>query len=98
MSEEVKPKPEAVKPDPQAGYLVTVTREPYMDFFTLTLPNGASEELEVEDTRAWFRERNADMDKIETMLDHVWNFYYGEVMIHNYVEPEIARLPHSPDI
>jgi len=77
---------------------VVVTREPFMDFFLLTLDNGYTEELEVEDTRAWFKERGADMDKVEKALDHCWNFYYSEINILNPKEPNKSNLPHAPNI
>ena len=77
---------------------VVITREPWGEFFTLTLDNGHTEELEVEDTRLWFKERGAEMDRIEKVLDHCWNFYRSEVVIHNPKNPPLPPLPHAPKV
>jgi len=75
---------------------VLITREPFIDFFVVTLDNGHTEELEPEECRAWFKERGANMDKIEKALDHVWNFYRVEVNINNPKEPPMSSVPHAP--
>jgi hypothetical protein len=77
---------------------VVITREPFGDFFMLTLDNGHTEELGVEDTRLWFKERGAEMDKIEKVLDHCWNFYRSEVIIHKPKSPPLPLLPHAPKL
>lgn len=77
---------------------VAITRPMWGEFFTLTLDNGFTEELEPEEVRAWFKVRGANMDKIEKTLDHVWNFGSAEVNIANPKEPPVTRLPYSPDI
>jgi len=80
------------------GLHVVLTREPFIDYFTIILDNGYTEELEAEDCRTWFRERGANMDAIEKALDQCWNFYRSEVNIRNPKEPPRPILPHSPDI
>lgn len=77
---------------------VVITREMWGEFFTLTLDNGHTEELEPEDIRAWFKLRGADMDKVEKVLDQAWNFQRAEAIFDHYKEPKIVRLAHSPDI
>jgi hypothetical protein len=92
MSEEATVAEVAIPP----SLHVLITREPFSDFFTITLDNGHSEELEVEDTRLWFKQRGADMDKMEKVLDHVWNFYRAEAVVDNPKEPSVAKLAYSP--
>lgn len=77
---------------------VVILREPWMEYFTLVLDNGDSEELEVEDTRQWFRERGANMDAVEKALDQAWNFYRSEVNINKPKLPPQPKLPHAPKI
>lgn len=77
---------------------IKIEREPWSDYFTITSPNGHSEELEVEETREWFRTRGANMDKLETVLDHVWNFRRAEVTIKNFRAPQEPSTPHAPRI
>jgi len=77
---------------------VVITRQPFIDYFTLRLENGYTYELEPEDTRAWFKIRNADMDTVERALDHCWNFGYSEVRIHNFREPVLDKRTAEPDI
>jgi len=68
------------------------------EFFTLALDNGQTEELDPEETRTWFKVRGANMDAIEKVLDHVWNFQRAEVDIQNPKEPPMTRLPYAPDL
>lgn len=77
---------------------VAITREPFIDYFVITLDNGHTEELEPEECRQWFKERGANMDKIEKLLDHVWNFHMGEVNIHNPKEPPLPKMAHAPKL
>lgn len=77
---------------------ITITREPFSDYFVLTLSNGHTEELEVEETREWFRVHGADMGKMETALDHVWNFGRAVVVVKNFRSPESLRHPNAPQI
>ena len=88
--------PNISEPITPAGLHVLITREPFSDFFVITLDNGHSEELEVEDTRLWFKQRGADMDKMEKVLDHVWNFYRAEAIVDNPREPSVPKLAYSP--
>jgi hypothetical protein len=77
---------------------VILTREMFSIFYTLSLPDGTSEELEIEEVRAWFTERGADPDKMEKVYDQVWNFLRAEVLIENPRVPSRPLLPYSPDI
>ena len=77
---------------------VVITRPMWGEFFTLTLDNGQTEELDPEETRTWFKVRGANMDVIEKVLDHVWNFQRAEVDIENPKEPPATKLPYAPDI
>lgn len=77
---------------------VKITRPMWGEFFTLTLDNDYTEELEPEEVRLWFKVRGANTDIIEKTLDHVWNFGSAEVNIANPKEPPVTRLPYSPDI
>ena len=93
------PQPVIPKPDlttKRASLHVLITREPFIDYFVITLDNGHTEELEPEECRAWFKERGANMDVVEKSLDHVWNFYRVEVNINNPKEPPMSNIPHAP--
>lgn len=77
---------------------VHVTREPFADYFVITLENGQSEELEVEDTKQWFREHGANMDVVDKCLDHVWNFGRADVVISDFRLPKYKLHAHSPKL
>ncbi len=77
---------------------VVITREPFIEYFVITLDNGHTEELEPEECRAWFKERGANMDIVEKALDHCWNFYRSEVNIRNPKEPPAPNIPHAPKL
>lgn len=77
---------------------VTILREMWGEFFTLQMDNGQTEELDPEEIRAWFKVRGADMDKMEKVFDHVWNFGRAEAEIENPKAPPVTRLPYAPDI
>ncbi len=81
-----------------SGLHVFITREPFSDFFVIRLDNGHTEELEVEDTRQWFKDRGANMDKVEKVLDQVWNFQRAEVFFDTYKEPSLPSIPHAPKL
>ena len=83
---------------PTGAVRVKITREPFMQWFNLELDNGYSEELEPDETREWFQLRGANMDIVEKCLDHVWNFYHGELWIGNYKEPTLVNPAVSPNI
>lgn len=85
-------------PAPGNELHVIIEREMWSEFFLLTLSSGHTEELDVEQTREWFKVRGADMDKMEKVLDHCWNFGRSEALIENPKEPPVTRLPYSPDI
>jgi len=67
--------------------VVKLTRKPFMSWITITLKDGATEDLEPDDVRAWFKTRGARMDIVEKAMDHVWNFYVAEVTINSPKEP-----------
>lgn len=92
------PPPTGPEPKLTAALHVTITREMWGEFFTLIMDNGQTEELDPEEIRAWFKVRGANMDKIEKVLDHVWNFGRAEAEIENPKEPPITKLPYAPDI
>lgn len=77
---------------------VVVTREYGMEYLTLWLDDGTSEEFEVEECKQWFKDRGANMDKIDKALDHCWNFYRVELNIHNPKEPPKSKLAHAPKV
>jgi hypothetical protein len=92
-------------PDQSKSLTFFVTREPFTDFFTIHLvdpttgkPNGQTEELDVDETYTWFKERGADMALLEKALDHVWNFYKGAFEISNYREPVQRNTATRPRI
>lgn len=78
--------------------LVKIAREPFGDYFTLTLPNGHTEELEPDDARAWFKEHGAEMDAVEKALDRTWNFYSANFIIENYSEPVMKKSKYAPNL
>lgn len=85
------------EPIPQENSLhVVVTREPFMDFYLLTLDDGTTEEFEIEDCKRWFEDRGANMDIVDKAMDHCWNFYRAEINIRNPKEPPQPKLPHAP--
>ena len=77
---------------------VKINREMFSLFYTLTMDDGSSEELELEDMREWFRVRGADMDKMQEAFDTVWNFLNVEVVIASPKIPQGPKLPYAPDI
>jgi hypothetical protein len=83
---------------PNGSLHVVLLREMWCEFFTIVLDSGYTEELDPEETRAWFRVRGADMDRMEKALDQTWNFGRCEVEIENPKTPRVTRLPHSPDV
>jgi len=75
--------------------LVKIYREPFIDFFQLTV-GESSEELDPEDTRDWFRVRGANMDIVEKALDHSWNFRHATLMIENPKEVVVKNQHIQP--
>jgi hypothetical protein len=96
------PSPNAV---PLKSLTFLVTREAFSDFFVIHLVdpftgriNGQTEELDVDETLAWFKARGADMVLLDKALDHVYNFYKGAFEISNYKEPPIKNAAIRPRI
>lgn len=85
-------------PTVNSAIRAVITREMWGEFFTLHLDNGQTEELDPEEIRVWFKVRGADMDKLEKVFDHVWNFGRAEVEIENPKTPPSTKLPYAPDI
>ncbi len=76
------------------GHTVTVklSRIPFGDYFTLTLDNGHTEELEPEETRKWFYTHGVtDKLGLEKCLDECWNFYESVVEIDSFKVPVAAH-------
>jgi len=96
-SPEARPVFSGLPPSGTVLHLI-ISREMWGEFFTLHMDNGQTEELDPEEVRKWFKERGADMDKIEKVLDHVWNFGRAEVEIETPRTPTIRRLPYEPNI
>lgn len=97
-----KPVPVVVGPRPKSKsdnrLCVVITRPMWCEFFTLHLENGHTEELDPDEIRNWFKVRGADMDKMEKVFDHVWNFGKAEAAIKNPKTPPDTRLPYAPNI
>jgi hypothetical protein len=72
--------------------LVKIYREPWIPFFELTLENGHSFEFDAEEALEWFKERGADMEKVEKAMDYAQNFYHANIEINNPKAPK----PSSP--
>lgn len=85
-------------PAKKQSLVVHIHRPMWGEYFTLTLPNGHTEEIDPEEIRPWFKVRGANMDIIEKVLDHAWNFQNANVEIENPKEPPVTRLPYAPDI
>ena len=56
------------------------------------------EELDTEETYAWFKERGADMDAVDKALTHIWNFLKGGILIKNPKTPRRPVVPHAPQL
>lgn len=69
-----------------------------MDFYVITMDDGYTEELEIEDCKQWFKDRGANMDAVDRALDHTWNFRRAEIVIRNPKEPLQSKLPYSPKL
>lgn len=78
------------------GLHVEILREPFSDYVTLKLDNGHSEDLDADETRAWFRVRGANMPVIESALDYVFNFNHADVYIKNPIEPILGNPRLTP--
>lgn len=77
---------------------VIILREMWGEFFTIQLDNGHTEELYPEEIRKWFKDRGANEESTEKVLDQAWNFGAAKATFENYKEPKSTRLPHSPNI
>jgi hypothetical protein len=77
---------------------VAITREPFSDYFVLTLDDGQVEELSAEDTHKWFDERGANMYEVGKMLDHVWNFGSADVTISKPIKPKVRQHSTAPEL
>lgn len=77
---------------------VRVTREPFLEWFTIHLGKDQTEELEPDECRDWFRVRGANMDALERALDRCWNFYEVDIWIQHPKEPTILNPKIEPKI
>ncbi len=92
-----EPMPEPVVRDEPVK--IVVTREPFSDYFVLTLPDGKTEELEVEETRAWFKAHGAvNIDNLESGLDFCWNFGSDIIWIENFKQPVFKYPAFEPQV
>jgi hypothetical protein len=80
---------------------VILFREPFSEYFDLTLPDfnpPRTEQLEPDEVRAWFKERGGDVEKLETVLDYCWNFSKQQtVVIANPRPPKRTVLDPALD-
>lgn len=94
----VVPTGRALPVDTTTGLTVSLSREPFLDWFTITLSNGHTEELEADETREWFRARGANMDLVEKALDHTWNFCHCQITIAKPRRVPLSDPSIQPDI
>jgi hypothetical protein len=78
--------------------VVKLTRIPFGSFVTLTLDDGATEDLEPDEAREWFKIRGANMEGVEKALDYVWNFYTAGITVHNPKKPILKTSRVTPRI
>ncbi len=83
---------------PADALRILIQREPFSDLFTLTLPNGHTEEVYWDEVDEWFKVRGADMDAAKAALDYVWNFGEVDFVIAVPKNPLHARGKHAPKI
>lgn len=83
MSDTAQPKSEETVP-----LEVMITREPFSDYFILTVDGVQVEEMEIDDVLAWFNVRGANMYEIGKVLDYVWNFGRANVVIDKSIKPK----------
>jgi hypothetical protein len=81
--------------------LVKVVREAGLDFFTLTLPDNSSEEIDAEEAVEWFRlhhQGKMDYTLIERAIDDAWNFGEANILIDKprFPKQEVTRT--TPNI
>lgn len=80
---------------------VRLTRQPFMDEFTIHLPNGHTEELDPDETRQWFYDHGVSKkssEALEKLLDECWNFYESAVTIESYREPVKPFPGYQPQV
>lgn len=84
--------------------IVELTREPWGESFMLAIDRAgrkSTEELEPDETRAWFKEHGITNDEaLEKALDECWNFYRTTIVIpgHVYKEPKKPFANFQPKI
>lgn len=78
--------------------LIKVNREPGLDFYVMTFPDGTTAEVDAAEALDWFRERHylyrMDEHLIGKALDDAWNFGSAEILIENArrVSPPPSRV------
>lgn len=77
---------------------VKISREPFLAWFKLILPNGQTEELDPDETREWFKVRGANMIALDKALDYCWNFYNSEFVIQNPKTPNVLNHNIAPQV
>jgi hypothetical protein len=81
--------------------LVLVTREVGLDWFTMHLPDGSTEDVDAEEAVEWFRLRHSgrmDLTLIERAIDDAWNFGESEVLIQNPRRPAVEVNRTTPKV
>ena len=69
-----------------------LSREPFMPWITITLPDNSSYEFEIEEARAWLVAHGVPDIVVDKQLDYIWNFSKLDIVIANPKWPkEIAK-------
>ena len=91
--------PQIASTAPVSPLHVVITREAFSDFYQLETPvDGYTEELEIDDVREWFRQRGANMDRVQEALDQAWNFARAEIVIGKPRLPSTPKSSYAPEI
>jgi predicted NAD-dependent protein-ADP-ribosyltransferase YbiA (DUF1768 family) len=77
---------------------ITVLREKWSDFCTVVMPNGQTEEFDIEELRKWLKDRGAEPYATEKALDYLWNFGRVGIEIQKPKTPSVNRESHFPDV
>jgi len=75
---------------------VIVTRQMFVDSYTIHLPNGHTEELDTDEIEEWFRARGANMEVVDRGLTQTWNFLRCAITICNPKEPALRDARIEP--
>ena len=67
--------------------LLKLSREPWSPVYTVTMPNGHTEEIPCEELVDWLTRRGAVGEGVEKAADTCWNFQQAQINIANWKEP-----------